>query len=79
MINGLDDHIILQKDIDELMSWIKIWLKEFNIEKCKCLHTVMKNDTEETDLCVVINEDLKSSKLVMEARNKAIRAWGYIT
>ena len=43
-INSLDDCEALQKDLDELSLWSKVWDMEFNTDKCKVLSITNKKN-----------------------------------
>ena len=32
------DEILLQQDLDSLVSWTKKWCLKFNVDKCKVMH-----------------------------------------
>ena len=65
----------LQQDISNLCQWSKDWQMVFSVKKCKVLHVghnnvhhgysmngeVLQSVTEETDLGVIISNDLKPS------------------
>ena len=38
----MEDKVILQKDLDSLFEWGKIWGLKFNVSKCNILHLLGK-------------------------------------
>jgi len=86
------DRARLQKDLDELMEWIKEWQLQLNDEKCKVMHTGIKNPNfnyqingknlsethEEKDLGVIFQSGLKWGAQVEIAAAKANRVIGQI-
>ena len=44
-INSINDHDILQEDLDTLSVWTTTWLMDFNICKCAILPITKKRDT----------------------------------
>ena len=82
----------LQQDISNLCQWSKDWQMVFNVKKCKVLHVghnnvhhrysmhgeVLQLVTEETDLGVIISNDLKPSKQCVSAVKKANMTLGMI-
>ena len=67
---------MLQQDLNELEEWARKWKMSFNVNKCKIMHlgygnekqnyelngTVLAETTEEKDLGVLIDNDLKFSR-----------------
>jgi len=86
------DRVKLQKDLDELMEWIKEWQLQLNDGKCKVMHTGIKNPNfnyqlngqnlsethEEKDLGVIFQSGLKWGAQVEIAAAKANRVIGQI-
>ena len=66
----------LQRDLQELENWANKWKMSFNVNKCKIMHlgygnmkheyelnnTILSESTEEKDLGVLIDNDLKFSR-----------------
>ena len=83
----------LQQDISNLCQWSKDWQMVFNVKKCKVLRVghnnvhhgysingeVLQSVTEETDLGVIISNDLKPSKQCISAVKKANMTLGMIS
>ena len=42
-VSNLEDHCSLQNDLDQLVWWSEKWLMEFNVYKCRVMHTGMNN------------------------------------
>ena len=85
-IHGLEDHLKLQTDLQELQNWSDKWQLKFNIEKCKVMHlgaknprytytmdgkTLLESIDHEKDLGVTIDRDLKLSLHYSLQVNKA--------
>ena len=82
-----------QKNVDKLVGWSDRWDMQFNASKCKVLHLGSNNpkfgysmsgvwlepSNVEKDLGIFIDDKLKFSKQVLEARNKANRMLGFIS
>jgi ribonuclease P/MRP protein subunit RPP40 len=82
----------LQKDLKNLCNWSKDWLMLFNVEKCQVMHVGYNNMrisyemegrkldemTEERDLGVIMQSDLKWDKQCSKAVNTANRILGMI-
>ena len=85
-------HELLQNDLNELHKWATKWKMSFNVNKCKVMHlgygnprqeyeldgTVLSETSEERDLGVVIDSDLKFSKHIKGIVAKANRMIGMI-
>ncbi|CAL4067024.1 unnamed protein product [Meganyctiphanes norvegica] len=85
-------HELLQNDLNELHKWATKWKMSFNVNKCKVMHlrygnprqeyeldgTVLSETSEERDLGVVIDSDLKFSKNIKGIVAKANRMIGMI-
>jgi len=83
----------LQDDLTKLVQWSHDWQMEFNIQKCKVMHTGHSNSgykylmdnqylqevSDKKDLGIMITSDLKSAAQVVEACKKANRALGMIS
>ena len=84
--NSTYDIINLQQDIDSLVKWSNEWQLPFNVSKCKSLHLGRSNPnhiyriqnrivdqvTEEKDLGVIINNQMKFHQHTSIAASKAI-------
>ena len=80
-----NDHKTMQSAIDLIMKWSREWQMDFNISKCKILHFGRSNQcksylmdgqplkacSEETDIGVIISNDLKPSLQCAAAAKKA--------
>ena len=78
-------HADLQNDIKGLEKWVKLWQMQFNVDKCKMMHfgfnnyrhTYTMNNkelqtvSEEKDLRVIIQDNLKIDKQVAASVAKA--------
>ena len=78
---------ILQQDLNKLVAWSKTWQLPFNAKKCVCLHLGYRNPchvyvmegielekvTEEKDLGVIIDQNLKFHRQRAAAVKKANR------
>ena len=87
-----EDKNEIQKDIDTLVEWGKNWQMEFNETKCTVIHignnnknfeykigeTPLKTVTEQRDLGIIINQDLKWDNQVDNCVKKANRVNGFI-
>ena len=90
---------IIQQDLDALFTWAEIWQLRFNVKKCKTIHYGRNNEgyqytlnfedietaSEEKDLGVTFQQDLKFSGHIAEKVNKAnsvlsliVRTFDYI-
>ena len=88
-----NDRATLQTCLDLLYSWAKTWGMEFNIKKCKILHTGRNNPMysytmngipltevdEEKDIGVIIHKSLKPSRHCAEVARKANIVLGQIS
>ena len=92
-INELDSaENILQKDLNELQKWATKWKMAFNVNKCKIMHLGYGNNkheynlggetlletTEEKDLGVLIDNELKFTQHIRGIVAKANRMIGLI-
>ena len=82
----------LQRDLQELENWANKWKMSFNVNKCKIMHlgygnmkheyelnnTILSESTEEKDLGVLIDNDLKFSRHIKGIVAKANRMIGLI-
>ena len=87
-----EDIDILQQDINNLCQWSKDWQMLSNVKKCKVLHKthnhaycdysmngeVLQSVTEETDLGIIVSNDLEPSKQCVSAVKKANMTLGMI-
>ena len=86
-IRSPEDRMLLQDDLNRLVEWSQRWQMGFNESKCKVLHlgssnpgyeysmknTSLESITDEKDLGVTIDQDLKFHLHVSKAVNKASR------
>ena len=86
------DIATLQPDTNNLCQWSMDWQIVFNVKKCKVLHLghnnvhhtysmngeVLQSVTEETDLGVIISNDLKPLKQCVSSVKKANMTLGMI-
>jgi hypothetical protein len=84
-IRTRQDVVDMQTALDNLMEWAELWGMTFNIEKCKVMHVGRNNPKydyymnriklkvveDETDVGVIIHNDLKPSKQCQKAANTA--------
>ena len=82
----------LQRDLQELENWANKWKMSFNVNKCKIMHlgyqnaeheyelnnTILSKSTEEKDLGVLIDNDLKFTRHIKGIVAKANRMIGLI-
>ena len=82
----------LQQDLLNLCNWSQDWLMLFNVDKCKVMHIGLSNSkanyemngkyleevTEERDLGVIFQNDLKCSRQCLKAVNTANKVLGMI-
>jgi hypothetical protein len=82
----------LQQDLLNLCNWSQDWLMLFNVDKCKVMHIGLNNSkanyemngkyleevTEERDLGVIFQNDLKCSRQCLKAVNTANKVLGMI-
>ena len=86
-----EDIDILQQDINNLCQWSKDWQMLFNVKKCKVLHIGHNNaycdysmngeilqSVTETDLGIIVSNDLKPSKQCVSAVKKSNMTLGMI-
>ncbi len=80
-VNDIRDEILLQEDLNKLHQWSVKWQLKFNAMKCKLMHigsknsnaeymmdgTILESVTEENDLGVLIDDELKFHKHVSAA------------
>ena len=85
-------HADLQNDIKGLEKWAKLWQMQFNVDKCKMMHFEFNNTrhtytmnnkelqtvSEEKDLGVIIQDNLKVDKQVAASVAKANKMLGMI-
>ena len=90
-VNNDEEHKLLQEDLDNLMKWSDDWLLKFNKSKCKHLHIGRDTNktytidgeninltTEEKDLGVTVDHQLKFQKHIGEQVKKANLTLGII-
>ena len=84
-VTSPEDNRKLQDDLDRIYEWSTRWQLLFNINKCKSLHigrknkrywyemdgTKLKQVTEEKDLGILIDDELKFHKQSASATKKA--------
>ena len=84
---------VLQKCLDDLVSWAETWGMEFNVKKCKVMHLGRNNpraqyfmngvalDTteEERDIGVKVHQSLRPSQQCSDASKRANVVLGQIT
>jgi len=84
-VKSLEQHYLLQDDLNALLQWSKDWQLLFNVDKCKVMHFGHNNPImdytldgkvldvvrEEKDLGVVLSKDLKASRQCIQAYSKA--------
>jgi hypothetical protein len=93
VVEKQEDADLLQQCLDDLLEWSQTWSMEFNIAKCKVMHFGHNNKkfnyningvqlgevSNERDIGVCINSNLKPSKQCHEAANKARAVLGQIS
>ena len=79
------DRQTLQNCLDNLIDWASTWCMEFNVKKCKVIHTGRRNNKfvytmngtpldsveQERDIGVVIHQNLKPTAQCVEAARRA--------
>ena len=89
-INSYEDSELLQRDLDKLYEWAELWQLRFNAKKCKVMHQgnanhqfqykmdnqTLERVTDEKDLGVTIDNELKFHKHVSLAVSKANQMLG---
>ena len=92
VVTDIDDVNKLQNDLRNLCKWSQDWLMLFNVDKCKVMHIgnnnikakyemnskFLEEVTEERDLGVIMQNDLKCSSQCIEAVKTANRVLGMI-
>ena len=87
-----DGHDILQRDLDNIKEWADKWQMKFNVEKCKVMHLGGSNPrhsysmdgielattSEEKDLGILVDEELKFDRHIRAIVGKANRVLGMI-
>ena len=93
-INTMNDSVILQNDIDKLVSWSKTWQMQFNVTKCHTMRISRKKEPVLMDyyidgqklspvknhpyLGVVLSNDLRLNSHVENLAVKANKSLGLI-
>ena len=91
-VSNVDDHNILQNDLDKLLEWSQKWQMSFNIGKCGVMHAghqnpllsydmdgnCLKSIETEKDLGVTVSSNLRPSTNVEVAVKKANNMLGFI-
>jgi hypothetical protein len=86
------DSFRMQCDLDNLCHWSELWLMPFNVAKCKVMHLghnnlnaeyylnkqILQVVSEERDLGIIIQDDLKCSGQCAKAVKSANRILGMI-
>ena len=89
---NLESILSLQTDLDRVVEWAQRWQMTFNVEKCKVMHIgknnpnfqykmnnkILETTTLQSDLGVLISDDLKSTKQCIDVEKKCNRLLGYI-
>ena len=92
-VNTDRDREVLQDCLNKLLVWATDWCMEFNVKKCKILHTGRNNSKfiynmnglpleeiqQERDIGVVISNDLKPSRQCAEAARRASVVLGQVS
>ena len=92
-ISDVSDKIVFQSCIDRLLEWSKDWGMEFNKSKCKIMHFGKQNPkfkyrmgdheleatSQERDIGVIIQNDLKSSSQCHSAAARAKAVLGQLS
>ena len=92
VVNNLEQHDVLQQDLQRLVDWSNRWLMEFNAAKCTVIHVGRNNQRyeyvmgeqklsavdEERDLGIMITADMKSSVNCQVACSRAQRILGML-
>ena len=91
VVNNDEQQSKLQDDLDNLMNWSNTWLLRFNQSKCKHLHMGRETNTtynlgdceiektsQEKDLGVVVDKQLKFQQHIYSSVKKANRKLGLI-
>ncbi|KAK2165457.1 hypothetical protein LSH36_50g07027 [Paralvinella palmiformis] len=80
-IRIIEDHDVMQQDLDNIVEWSNKWQLGFNETKCKSLHLglnyhmnsqILKDTRNERDLGVYIDEELKFHDHVSKAVAKGV-------
>ncbi len=92
IVNNIGDEMLLQEYLNKLHQWSVKWQLKFNAKKCKIMHLGSKNSkaeymmdgttlesvTEENDLGVLIDDELKFYKHVSASVSKANQTLGIV-
>ena len=93
MASSANEIASIQEDLDRLSHWSEKWLMSFNVNKCKVMHLgynnvnadyflcgeTLINVTEEKDLEVIIQQNLKVDLQCASAVKKANQILGMIS
>ena len=91
-VSSIEEHEKIQNDLHKLVEWSNIWQMKFNADKCKVLHfgnknkhlaynigdTVLQKASEEKDLGICIQNNLKADRHIDESVKKANQILGQI-
>lgn len=91
-VGNSEDLNKMREDLVKLGKWSREWLMLFNVEKCKVMHVGFNNSrahyvmdgedlqpvTEELDLGVIVQDDLKCTKQCVKVVGNANRVLGMI-
>ena len=91
-VSSIEEHEKIQNDLHKLVEWSNIWQMKFNADKCKVLHfgnknkhlaynigdTVLQKASEEKDLGICIQNNLKPDRHIDESVKKANQILGQI-
>ncbi len=86
------DKEFLQRDLNKLSNWVRVWQMKVNAEKCRVMYISINNDnvvclmngvelsvtTTEKDLGVMISDDLKPSNQCLKVVKTANKLVGFI-
>ena len=91
-VSSSSEHVKIQSDLQKLVEWSNTWQMKFNADKCKVLHfgrkneqfnykindTVLQKATEEKDLGIYVQNNIKPDKHIDESVKKANQVLGQI-
>ena len=94
-INTMNDSVILQNDIDKLVTWSKTWQMQFNVPKCHTMRISRKREPALVDyytnrqklspvknhlyLGVLLSNDLRWNSHVKNIVAKANKSLGFVS